>query len=283
MCQEDRLDFQARGVSIHTSLEGCSREDIIHHLNYAGVIPECYDHDSTEEKLFAKYCDALLARAWCELGLNASPIIERADSADVIGHGEDYSIVGDAKAFRLSRTAKNQKDFKVEALNQWRKGADYACLVGPLYQFPSNKSQIYVQAIRYNVTILSFTHLSFMLKAGFKDSKALKELWEATKGLAVSKAANQYWATINKIILKITGASYKKWERELQEAAERLPAQGIEQITYWEGILAKIRELPKEALVEKLITALKIDAKIDVIKRAAGIIPSSDVDDEEDT
>jgi hypothetical protein len=37
----------------------------------------------------------------------------RADSADVEGATKDYTIVGDAKAFRLSRTAKNQKDFKV--------------------------------------------------------------------------------------------------------------------------------------------------------------------------
>ena len=33
-----------------------------------------------------------------------------------------YSLVADAKAFRLSRTAKNQKDFKVQAMDglAWR-------------------------------------------------------------------------------------------------------------------------------------------------------------------
>ena len=67
------------------------------------------------------------------------------------------------KAFRLSRTAKNQKDFKVEALSKWRKDKDFACFICPLYQYPKNTSQIYRQAIERNVTLLSYIHLVYML------------------------------------------------------------------------------------------------------------------------
>ena len=91
-------------------------------LRQTGVIPEAIGHDSTEEKLFAKASDAALSRAFRELGLKSIILKERADSADVLAespiHG--YSIAADAKAFRLSRTAKNQKDFKVAALSGWR-------------------------------------------------------------------------------------------------------------------------------------------------------------------
>lgn len=53
-------------------------------IKQIGTIPESIPHDSTEEKLFSKASDAVLARAFRELGLKASVIKERADTADVI-------------------------------------------------------------------------------------------------------------------------------------------------------------------------------------------------------
>ncbi|MCL1880593.1 MAG: HindIII family type II restriction endonuclease [Oscillospiraceae bacterium] len=88
-------------------------------LTQIGTIPESISHDSTEEKLFSKVSDSVLSRAFCEIGLKSKVLIERADSADVIAesniHG--YTLVADAKAFRLSRTAKNQKDFETLLLS----------------------------------------------------------------------------------------------------------------------------------------------------------------------
>lgn len=92
-----------------------------------------------------------MARALQELGFNAYAVDARGDSADVHATGAGYELVGDAKAFRLSRTTKNAKDFKVESLNEWRRGADYALLLSPFYQYPNTRSQIYAQAIRYNL------------------------------------------------------------------------------------------------------------------------------------
>ena len=109
LCDDMSLDFRSKGKALYELLSKCSVGDIVHHMDHAGLIPECFKHDSTEEKLYAKYCDALLARALCELGLEAKIIEERADSADVFAKGGGYTIVGDAKAFRLSRTARNQK------------------------------------------------------------------------------------------------------------------------------------------------------------------------------
>ncbi len=58
----------------------------------------------------------------------------------------DYSFVADAKAFRLSRTAKNQKDFKVQAMDDWKHSKTYAMVVCPVYQLLTRTSQIYQQA-----------------------------------------------------------------------------------------------------------------------------------------
>ena len=92
---------------------------LLDHLHLCGAIPEQYGRDSSEEKLYSKYTDALLAAAFRQLGLVSLVLSERADAADVEAVAKDYSLVADAKVFLLSRTAKNQKDFKVEAMHGW--------------------------------------------------------------------------------------------------------------------------------------------------------------------
>src|SRR5947209_6923957 len=168
ICGNAATNFRKRTELLFDELNAMDRAAVTAHIEYGGVIPESYSHDSSEEKLFAKYCDYLLAKALEELGMRSDIIEERADSADVIASVRKYSLVGDAKAFRLSRTAKNQKDFKVEALDDWRRENTFACLIAPLNQFPVENSQIYTQCKERNVTLLSYTHLRFLLEKGVR-------------------------------------------------------------------------------------------------------------------
>jgi hypothetical protein len=118
VCQEleDRI-FQINTTSLATLIAEI------------GAIPESIDHDSSAEKLFAKAADIVLAKSLQELGLHATVNKERADCADIVAKSQfhEYSFVGDAKAFRLSRTAKNQKDFKVKSMHDWRGGRRDRC------------------------------------------------------------------------------------------------------------------------------------------------------------
>lgn len=264
--------FSASGARIETLLGACSREDILDHLDYGGVIPERFDHDSTEEKVFAKYCDALLARALTELGFDARVLEARGDAADVYAnYDNNYSLVGDAKAFRLSRTAKNQKDFKVEALNQWRDGADYACLLAPLYQYPNTTSQIYKQAVRYNVTLLSYTHLSFMIRSGNANPENLAELWRVGTTLTETGSAVSYWSAIRGVMLNLSGKTNEDWEKAVHDTTARLQEQAAAEIRYWEEKKETFETLDQKAAVKELIRALKIDSKITVIRRTGGL------------
>ena len=90
---------------------------LLDHVRLCGDIPESYSHDSSEEKLYSKYTDSLLCESFKSIGLKSLVLTERADAADVEAFAKDYSFVADAKDFRLSRTAKNQKDFKVQAMD----------------------------------------------------------------------------------------------------------------------------------------------------------------------
>jgi len=269
------LSFPDKANQLEAALSDCSVEDILEHLDYAGVIPECFEHDSTEEKLYAKFCDALLARALTELGLRAEMIAERSGAADVRANAHAYQLVGDAKAFRLSRTAKNQKDFKVGALNEWRQGADYACLVAPLYQYPITNSQIYSQAIQYNVTLLSYTHMVFMLRSQQVNQHSLVELWQVGQNLrtgqGISQRASSYWSAILGVVLKITGKLGADWENAVEAAKVPLREQAREQIRYWEEEKKRLQALDQKSAVKQLIKALKIDTKIQVVRRTAGM------------
>ena len=92
-------------------------------------------------------------------------IQERGGRADVLVRCEEYSVIGDSKAFRLSRTALNPKDFKLAAMNTWRQNddADYACLIGPYHDFPGSRSRLYKESVEYGVTLLSYSHLRYIL------------------------------------------------------------------------------------------------------------------------
>ncbi len=253
-------------------LHGISRKKLGENIIECGILPEMFDHDSSEEKLWAKYSDIMLAHSLSFIGIPSEVIRTRGDSADVMGRTKKYSIVGDAKTFRLSRTAKNQKDFKVKALDDWRRENDFAVLVSPLTQYPSRQSQIYFQAIERNVTLLSYTHLSALL--AHHSNEDLTKLWETGKNLKKSLKPKQYydsqiyWSAIDSAvcsILKMPESTLKSYK---QSEIDKTKEIGNEGIAYWENKIKEYQKLSKEEAVRKLIKAEKIEAKIDTIRQA---------------
>ena len=176
-------------------------------MRLCGNIPESYGHDTSQEKQYSKYTDALLVFAYQSIGLKSLVITERTDVADVEGFGRKFSFVADAKAFRLSRTAKNQKDFKVQAMDRWKYGKPYAMVVCPIYQLPSRNSQIYQQAITRNVCVFTYSHLSLLVRYANEVGKSkaenlLFDIFKTIPALNPSKNAVDYWLAVNKTILR---------------------------------------------------------------------------------
>ncbi len=126
-------DSQRIDAELSAEVEKEGSQAILDHLRLCGSIPEKYGHDTSEEKLYSKYTDALLATALRYVSPNAIVLTERADAADVEAVAPTFALVGDAKVFRLSRTAKNQKDFKIEAMHGWKRGKPHAMVVCPIY------------------------------------------------------------------------------------------------------------------------------------------------------
>ncbi|MBQ7154105.1 MAG: HindIII family type II restriction endonuclease [Synergistaceae bacterium] len=206
-------------------LEACvnSGYDFAATLRQTSIIPEYLPHDSTEEKLFSKASDMVLARAFRELGLKSAALKERGDSADVLAASKyfGYSLVADAKAFRLSRTAKNQKDFKVSALSGWRKDNDYAVLCAPYFQYPGRSSQIYAQALTHNVCLLSWEHLAFMIDNSIEESPNLNlaYVWSFCENFShsvtVSSMKNNFLSEFNCFIESFFNVKPEVFEESL--------------------------------------------------------------------
>jgi len=271
LAEDDSISFQEAGNEIEKEINLCSKEELIDHVKYGGVITEQFSHDSTEEKISAKYCDTIFAKALSYLGFEASAIDARGDAADVDAKSEEYELVGDAKAFRLSRTAKNAKDFKVESLHQWKAGADYACLLAPIYQYPNTRSQIYAQSIRYSVTLLSYTHFVFLLESEDIGPEDLEPLWQLSGTLEEKKKADPYWQATTEKILDITGRDLMDWNEVNKELDGILLEQARDQISHWEERKEQVRDLPHDVVTERLIDEIGINSKIKMIRKTANM------------
>lgn len=272
------LDFNDASVEVTNYIDAC--DDLIDILKQIGTIPESIEHDSRPEKLFSKASDAALARAFREIGLKSTVLRERGDSADVqaesIYHG--YTLVADAKAFRLSRTAKNQKDFKVTALSGWRKDADYAVLCSPYFQYPVSKSQIYAQAVDHNVCLLSWEHIIFLVENKIKESETvnLSALWNVSEKYAercvVAEKKNCFIPTINKTVLEISQKNHADFTSFLKQCRNSLSDRADDETRFWRNEIVKISSYTKEQAITELIQAKKIDEKIAQIEKyIAGI------------
>ena len=220
-------DFERLESELHQEIEGKNLQPLLDHLRLSGDIPEQYGHDSSEEKLYSKYTDSLLAQTFTFLGLKAAVLTERADAADVDVFATNFSFVADAKAFRLSRTAKNQKDFKIQAMDNWKRGKPYAMVVCPIYQLPARSSQIYEQAISREVLVFTYSHLAML--ARYAENNTLSQIegvigavFKAVNLLNPSKDANAYWAAVNGTMLSCDSSMRDFWHTEKLASLESI-------------------------------------------------------------
>ncbi|MHB1957753.1 MAG: HindIII family type II restriction endonuclease [Acidobacteriaceae bacterium] len=241
------------------------------HLHLCGTIPEEYEHDTSEEKLYSKYTDALLSAAFRQIGLTSLVLAERADAADVEAVGPNYSLVADAKVFRLSRTAKNQKDFKIEALHGWKRGKPHAMVVCPIYQLPTRTSQIYQQAIARNVCIFSYSHLAALVQ--FSEAvgtrKAQELLWDilrCSEHLNPTKDSVEYWTSINRTILNFDAAIRPIWQQEKLATLESIVAAKEEALTMLAREREQVMRMSRDEAIKHLVRDLNIDGREKVVR-----------------
>lgn len=264
------VDFETTSKKLEAQIDFESKENFLEILREIGTIPESIAHDSTEEKLFSKASDAALSRAFREIGLKSTVLRERGDSADVLAESPvyGYTLVADAKAFRLSRTAKNQKDFKVAALSGWRKDSDYAVLCAPYFQYPSKSSQIYAQALDCQVALISWEHLIFLIEHHIRETEALNLslLWNFpasySRRILYANRKQSLMEPFNQEITALAGLNAELFSSMLKRRIEELTRRGKQEINFWEQELRKIEAYSREEAIRELIKSKKISQKV---------------------
>lgn len=241
------------------------------HLRLCGAIPEEYKHDSSEEKLYSKYTDVLASLAFLDIGIRSVVLVERGDAADVECFSDDYEFVADAKAFRLTRTAKNAKDFKIPSMEKWKYHREHAMVICPLYQVPSKTSQIYRQAINHNVCIFSFSHLSLLtayaeLASRERARRMLKAVFEVVGTSTPSKDAHDYWRTINKTILDFDPQLKALWHTEKLAFVESLADAKEEALSCLSAERSRILKMTHNEAIQALVRFRKLDAREKLVK-----------------
>lgn len=267
-------DFFEASNELEDILFNISTEETLPLITEIGIIPEDIAHDSTEEKLYTKTSDILFAKALKDLNLEVRVLRERSNCADIIAQSKfhGYSLVGDAKAFRLSRTAKNAKDFKVESMVHWRGDCDYAVLTCPYFQYPKSNSQIYKSALDGNVALFSWEYLYILLSERIKESQDsnLCTLWNQSaiigRSITVEDANKSFLRQQDANIQTFTEIPSDRFDSLFSRIKEGIAARGNTEIQYFMNEISRIRNLDKDAAIQELIRSLKLDTKIETIR-----------------
>lgn len=268
------MDFVSASNCLETIIFGLDKSDILDLVLEIGTIPENIAHDSTEEKLYTRISDILFAKALKEMNFTVQVLRERADCADIIVQSRfhKYSFVGDAKAFRLSRTAKNAKDFKVSSMDHWRGDCDYSVLACPYFQYPKSKSQIYKDALEKNVALFSWEYLYILLKENVQESAVvdLRELWNQSAAIYEqtigANLKSNFLGQQNLNIAEIVGIANDKFDEYFSSIKEVLIKRGNIEIAFYENEINRVKKMNREEAIKGLLISMKLDSKISTIK-----------------
>lgn len=270
-------DFTNATLEIKKYINGLERLAFIDIVKEVGMIPEQIDASSSAEKLFSKASDCVLARCFSELGMPSIAVNERGNSADIVAkslHG--YTLVADAKTFRLSRTAKNQKDFKISTLSNWRGSEhNYALLVAPYFQYPSTTSQIYSSALDSEVCLLSWEHILFLLENKIVETEAfsLEQIWKAPTRIvrdtriAFADRMNCHLSVIDKMICDRISKPISEFQYKLNECRTSIELRGKFELSFLETTKKEVEKLTREEAIIELLKSRKIQERITTINK----------------
>ncbi|WP_299992869.1 HindIII family type II restriction endonuclease [uncultured Bacteroides sp.] len=273
--ENSNLDFAAASNNLQSVLFDISRTDVLSLITEIGIIPEDIGHDSSEEKLYTKVSDILFAKALKEMNFEVTVLRERSNCADIIAQSKyhNYSLVGDAKAFRLSRTAKNAKDFKVDSMVHWKEDNDFSVLACPYFQYPKSNSQIYRSALNGNVSLFSWEYLYIILSENIRESEDvnLRELWNQSHNIMqqtnMADANKCFIQQQDANIREIIGLTEEQFNNHFNNIKGSIVYRGNEEIRYYESEIARIQQLNREDAIRELLISMKLDSKIETIRR----------------
>ena len=168
----------------------------------------------------------------------------------------------------MSRTAKNQKDFKINSLNNWRGNSDYAILCNPYFQYPKKASQIYSQSMNYNVCLFSWEHFIFLIKNNIKENNKInfESIWNFgqynSNKVLVSNRKECFLNNFNKYLCINIDKNEDDFTYILRNQKSKIKNRCNNEILYLENEIKLINNYSKEEAIKELIKSKKLKEKI---------------------
>ena len=210
-----------------------SDEELCNLIACAGFIPDVYESDSSDETLFTKLIEVLVAEWATRMGYTAHFVKEKASYEDVNIVINEETVVCDAKSFRLGRSqgAPNVKDFlKLEDIRKWLSRHDNQ--LGGLVTYPDthewskgSDAYLYCSTKDCPTVMLPYIYLALLLhfKNNFNTAN-LSNLWDyerlfpkALPKKCVGGNQKKYWDVINNEIIRIIGISKEDFDSYINE------------------------------------------------------------------
>lgn len=206
-------------------------KDLENLILFSGFIPDLYEADSSEETLFSKLVEVLIAVSIRKLGFHSEYIKTKASYEDVKFEISNKIIVCDVKSFRLGRSQKapNVKDFiKLEDIKKWLARYKNKKLGGLVIYPDSHEWTSGSDAYQYCSTketptvMLPYKYIALLLK--YKNNiknDSILNLWNYNV-LFPDKLSNKknnksnYWNILNKTIRGILNITEKEFSNTLE-------------------------------------------------------------------
>lgn len=202
-------------------------------LVHSGFIPDHYEDDSSDETLYSKFVEVLVAEWGTRLGIETEIPTAKASTEDVtFVFDQKHVIVADVKSYRLGRSqaAPNVKDvIKAEDFTKWASRHGSRVAVGGLVIFPSRfdfkkGSDVYLYATNPNpgkrILILFYEHLAYLLlHAKGLPPDAFFSILNQYEGIfqKASKERDAYWDKMIPEFEKLSGtANFIEFDRACQ-------------------------------------------------------------------
>ena len=222
-------------------LNKLSNDDFIEQLIFLGYIPDLYKSDSSEETLYTKLTEVMVAEWANRMGYQGKYVKQKSRYEDVDITTAFGTIVCDAKSFRLGRSQKapNVKDFvKPEDYRKWLKRHSNG--IGGLVAYPclhewTGKSDAFKYCSSHSTPIimLPYKYLAYMLLIKENHKIEIEKLWNLSKIFPKEvDNSSDYWEYMNKAVIEATHSSEKELKDFLYKANEIIKKYTLFNVSY---------------------------------------------------
>lgn len=274
---EDRpaVDIQSVVDDVKEKIETLSDDDFIE-VMISCFIPDLYSGMGKREKLFTKLTELMVGEWWRRMGGYYRLPTKKSGTEDVELTYKDFSIVCDAKVFRLGRSQKapNVKDFLklasvklwIDNLNETYKRSKVArSVIGGLVTYSSlhewkSDSEVYEECTNHDtpVVMLPYELLALLLKYKTKfNMLSFLKLWDYKgNNVITSRTKSDYWKYISNYLRNLIGITVEDYSLEIKNYHDRI----ILATKEYRGLVQSTVEEVRQSISEEVNKIDYIDA-----------------------